>query len=107
MTFNESMGPIILAQVGGEAFQQFIPLLLILAVFYFLLIRPQQQQAKEHTELVASLKKADRVVTTSGLFGTIVEVKEQSIMLEVANGVKVRMERDKIASREGGNKQEG
>jgi preprotein translocase subunit YajC len=107
MTSFEATGPLSLAQAGGDAFQQFIPLLLILAVFYFLLIRPQQQRAKEHEELVAGLKKGDRVVTTSGMFGTIVELKEKSVILEVASGVKVRFERDKVAGRESGIKKEG
>ncbi len=107
MTSIEATGPMILAQAGGGAFQQFIPLLLILGVFYFLLIRPQQQRAKEHEEFVAAIKKADRVVTQAGIFGTVLEVKDKVVVLEIAQGVKIRMERDKIVGRDGGNKKEG
>lgn len=107
MISTEATAPLILAQAGGESLQQFIPLLLILGVFYFLLIRPQQQSAKEHQAFVEGIKKADRVVTLSGLYGTITEVKEKTVLLEIAQGVKVKVDRDKIAGRDGGNRKEG
>jgi preprotein translocase subunit YajC len=92
----DAAGPLLLAQVPGGAFQQFIPLVMILGVFYFLLIRPQQQRAKEHEDFVKDMKKGDRVVTQGGLFGTVHEVKEDSVLLEVAQGVKLRYQRDRI-----------
>lgn len=92
----------ILAQAGpAGGIQSFLPLVLILFVFYFLLVRPQQKQAKEHQEFVDSLKLNDRVVTRSGLFGRVVEVREKDVTLEVAQNVKVRYQRDKIAGRQG------
>lgn len=95
----EAAAPLVLAQAPGGAFQQFIPLIMILGVFYFLLIRPQQQRAKEHEDFVKALKKGDRVVTLDGLFGTVHEVKEDSVLLEVTQGVKLRYQRDKIGGR--------
>ncbi len=78
--------------------QQLAPLVLIMGVFYFLLIRPQQQKAKEHDDLVKGLKRGELVVTSSGLFGRIMEVKDQEVMLEIAPNVRVRYDRTKIAA---------
>lgn len=89
---------LILAQAAPEALIQMLPLALILAVFYFLLIRPQQQKAREHDDLIKALKKGEMVVTSSGLFGRIVELRDHDVMLEIAPNVRVRYERSKIAS---------
>jgi len=88
---------LILAQAAPDAMIQMLPLVMILAVFYFLLIRPQQQKAKEHEEFVKGLKKGELVVTSSGLFGRIVDLKDNDVTLEIAPNVKVRYERSKIA----------
>ncbi|MFN2425088.1 MAG: preprotein translocase subunit YajC [Candidatus Binatia bacterium] len=88
---------LILAQTAPDAIIQMIPLVMILAVFYFLLIRPQQQKAKEHEDFVKALKRGELVVTSSGLFGRIVELKDHEVTLEIAPNVKVRYERSKIA----------
>lgn len=94
----ESAAPLVLAQAAPEAiFQQVAPLALILAVFYFLLIRPQQQKAKEHDDFVKGLKRGELVVTSSGLYGRVVELGDQDVTLEIANNVRVRHERSKIA----------
>jgi len=95
---NSEPAGLILAQAAPDAFVQFVPLALILAVFYFLLIRPQQQKAKEHDDLIKGLKRGEMVVTASGLFGRIVELRDTDVMLEVAPNVRVRYERSKIAS---------
>lgn len=89
---------LILAQAPPDAIMQMVPLVMILAVFYFLLIRPQQQKAKEHEAFVAALKKGEMVVTGSGLFGRVVELRENDVTLEIAPNVKVRYERSKIAA---------
>ncbi len=106
---SENWGEILFAQAGGAAgpggMTQFIPLLMILAVFYFLLIRPQQKRAKEHEDFVKGLKRNDKVVTNSGLFGKIVEVREKDVMLEVAPNVKVRYERSKISAKQSESKE--
>jgi len=88
---------LILAQAAPDAIMQVVPLALILAVFYFLLIRPQQQKAKEHEDFVKGLKRGELVVTSSGLFGRIVELRDNDVMLEIAPNVKVRYERSKIS----------
>lgn len=89
---------LILAQAAPDALVQMLPLVLILAVFYFLLIRPQQQQARQHDEFVKGLKRGEVVVTSSGMFGTIVELREHDVTLEIAPKVQIRYERSKIAS---------
>ncbi|HLF59244.1 MAG TPA: preprotein translocase subunit YajC [Alphaproteobacteria bacterium] len=75
----------------------FLPLVLIFVVFYFLLIRPQQKKVKEHREMVATLRRGDRVVTSGGLIGTISRVVSDSeVLLEIAEGVRVRAVRTSI-----------
>ena len=69
---------------SGSAFFQFIPLILILGVFWFLIIRPQQKKQKEHQRMVDSLRKGDKVVTNGGIFGTIVKVGDHRLTLEIA-----------------------
>ena len=76
-----------------EAFAQFIPLILIFAIMYFLLIRPQQKKVKEHQAMVAAVRRGDEVVTQGGLIGKVSKVKdgENELEVEIANGVKVRV----------------
>ena len=76
----------------------FLPLILIFVVFYFLLIRPQQKKARTHREMVANLRRGDRIVTNGGLIGLITRVpNDTELVLEVAEGVKVRVVRSMIA----------
>ncbi len=76
----------------------FIPLILIFAIMYFLLIRPQQKKLKEHQAMVAALRRGDQVVTQGGLIGKVSKVKDdQELELEIADGVKVRVVRNTIA----------
>jgi preprotein translocase subunit YajC len=70
---------------------------LFFAVFYFLLIRPQQKRVREHQELVASLEAGDDVLTNGGLYGTITVIDGQIAELEVADGVVVRIQRSAVA----------
>lgn len=79
----------------------FIPLLLMFAVFYFLLIRPQQKKTRQHQDLLKSLKVGDRVVTTGGLYGTIVAGGDHIIKLEIADKVRVDVGRSYIAGKVG------
>ena len=76
---------------GGNAFQAFLPLILIFVVFYFLLIRPQQKRAKEHKEMVEGLKRGDEVITQGGLIGKVSKVADEEVTVELADGVKVRV----------------
>ena len=93
-----AMGP----TPGGGApggMSVFIPLILMFAVFYFLLIRPQQKKQRTHQDMLKSLKVGDRVVTTGGLFGTIVAGGDQTIKLEIADKVRVEVGRSYIAGK--------
>lgn len=93
---------LVLAQLGPPGgLGQFLPLILILVVFYFLLVRPQQQRAKQHEELVAGLKRNDQVVTAGGVHGRIVELSEKTLTLEVAQNVRITHDRSQIASKQG------
>ncbi len=81
--------------------QQVIPVVLwvvIFAVFYVVLIRPQQVQQRRHREMLGRLKKGDRVLTRGGLYGIIVEIKDNQIMLELAQNVRVRADRTAVQS---------
>ncbi len=81
-------------QQGG--YEGIIMLVAMFAIFYFLLIRPQQKRAKQHKELVSALKSGDQVVTAGGLHGRISSVEETTVTVEVATGVKVKMNRSAI-----------
>jgi len=72
------------------------PLIIIMLIFYFLLIRPQQKRLKEHKKLVEELKKGDKVITGGGIVGTVAEVKDDLLRVEIAEGVKVKVKRDSI-----------
>ncbi|HTV45498.1 MAG TPA: preprotein translocase subunit YajC [Stellaceae bacterium] len=78
---------------------QFLPLVLIFVVFYFLLIRPQQRKAKEHRATLGALRRGDRVVTGGGIIGTVVRVENpEEISVDIADGVRVRVVRSTITS---------
>jgi preprotein translocase subunit YajC len=76
----------------------FLPLILIFAVFYFLLIRPQTKRAKEHKKLVSELKAGDEVVTSGGVLGKIVEAGDQFLTIEVAEGVQLKVQRNTVGA---------
>jgi preprotein translocase subunit YajC len=85
---------------AGGAFASFVPLILIFAIMYFLLIRPQQKKVKEHQAMVAALRRGDQIVTQGGLIGKVVRVKEDAsneIEVEIAEGVKVRVVKATVA----------
>jgi preprotein translocase subunit YajC len=79
-------------------FQGMIPLVFMFAIFYFLLIRPQQKKAKEHRALLDGLKKGDRVVTAGGVHGMLSALDDQVVTLELAPGVNVKISKGFIAS---------
>ncbi len=85
---------------GAGIVMQLLPLVLIFVVFYFLLIRPQQKKMKEHREMLAQLKRNDRIVTAGGIVATITKVKEGSdeIEAEIAPNVRVTVVRGTITS---------
>ena len=80
-----------------DSFGQFIPLILIFAIMYFLLIRPQQKKLKQHQAMVASLRRGDQVVTAGGLIGKVSKIKDDAeVEVELAEGVKDRVVRKTI-----------
>ncbi len=81
---------------GAAAFAQFIPLILIFAIMYFLMIRPQQKRAKAHRAMVEALKKGDEIVTQGGILGRVSSVRDNEVEVEIASGVKVRVVRATI-----------
>ncbi len=83
---------------GMAAFQQIIPLVFMFAIFYFLLIRPQQKKAKEHKTLLDALKKGDNVVTAGGVHGKVTSVDDTIVTLEIATGVNIKITKSYIAS---------
>jgi preprotein translocase subunit YajC len=78
--------------------KQFFPLIAMFAIFYFLLIRPQQKKAKEHRALLEALKKGDLVVTAGGMHGKVSALDDQVVTLEIAPGVNVKINKGFIAS---------
>lgn len=80
-----------------SALMQFLPLVLIFIVFYFLLIRPQTKRAKEHRTMVAALEVGAEVVTNGGILGKVTEVSEQYLTIEIATGVNVKVQRQAVA----------
>lgn len=88
------------AQVGGESggLLSFLPLIVIFAVFYFMLIRPQMKRSKEHKQLVSQLSKGDEVITNGGLLGKITDVSETFVTLELADNLQIKLQRAAVAS---------
>ncbi|NOT57479.1 MAG: preprotein translocase subunit YajC [Deltaproteobacteria bacterium] len=81
------------AGMGPGPLLQFLPLAMVMVIFYFLLIRPQQQKMKAHRELIDNLKRNDEVMTGGGLYGRVVELADRIVTLEVAPNVRVRVDR--------------
>lgn len=88
------------AAAGGmqSGLLQLLPLALIFVVFYFLLIRPQQKRMKTHREMLANVRRGDVVVTSGGIIGTVTKVMDAELQVEIAEGVKVKVAREMLAS---------
>lgn len=82
-----------------EQLAQLLPILLIIAVFYLLLIRPQQKRARQHRELVSSIENGDRIVTIGGLHGTVEAVDEDTVRLELVPGTTITMSKQAVSRR--------
>lgn len=84
--------------LGGGGFEALLPLVLIFVVFYFLLIRPQQKKAKQHREMLAAIRRGDKIVTNGGILGTVTKVVDESeLLVEIAEGIRVRVQRGMVA----------
>lgn len=86
------------AQQVAAQLAQLFPLVAVFVFFYFVFLRPQQVQQRRHREMLGRLKKGDRVLTRGGLYGVILEVKDNDLMLELAQNVRVRADRSAVQS---------
>lgn len=85
------------APAPAQSFVQFVPLIMMGAIFYFLVIRPQQKKQKLHAQFLSELKKGDRVVTSSGIIGTIKILSDKLVTLEIDEGVCMKLLRAQVA----------
>ncbi len=76
---------------------QFLPFILIAFVFYFVFFRPQSKQAKQHQSFITSLKKGDEVLTQGGIIGTVVQVEDRTVTIDVGSGTKIRILKGQVA----------
>ncbi|MBQ7213523.1 MAG: preprotein translocase subunit YajC [Bacteroidales bacterium] len=83
----------VLLQAQGSAASSMVMLLLIIFIFYLFMIRPQVKRQKELRDFRAALQKGDKVVTTGGIYGKIVEVQEQAVIIEIADGVRIKIDK--------------
>ena len=83
---------------GAGGFAGFIPLILMFVIFYFLLIRPQQKRTKEHRQMIANLKKGDRIITSGGIHGRITGMDETTLTVEIADKVRVKVARGNVSN---------
>ena len=86
------------ADGGFAAFQQFIPLIFMFAIFYFLLIRPQKKKSLEHKAMLESIKGGDDVITAGGVHGTVYAVDNDLVLLDVTNNVNIKITKGYIAT---------
>lgn len=84
------------AEAQAPGWVNFIPFVVLLVMFYFLLIRPQQKKMKEHQQLVSSIKSGDKVIAAGGIHGSVTNVKDSSVVLKVSENVKIEVEKSSI-----------
>jgi preprotein translocase subunit YajC len=82
---------------GGSPLTMLVPFVLIFAVFYFIVIMPAKKQQRRKDAMIAALKKGDRVITSGGIHGTVAAVEEGSLLLKVAENVKIRVSKSSVA----------
>ena len=85
------------APEAGSMMSFVVPMIFMVVIFYFLLIRPQQKKAKEHKALLDNLKKGDRIITSGGIIGTLINIDDQIVSVEIADKVRIEMGRPYIA----------
>ena len=79
-------------------FASFLPLIMIFAIFYCLLIRPQQKRAKQHKEMLGAIKKGDKIITSGGIYGVVESVSDKTVVVKVAENTKVKFGKGNIAA---------
>jgi preprotein translocase subunit YajC len=93
---NQFLVQFLQAAQGGNPYMTFIMLGLMIVVFYFFMIRPQMKRQKELRKFREALKKGDKVVTTGGIYGTVAEIKDDAIMIEIADNVKIKVDKSAV-----------
>lgn len=102
MTLAFASSAVLLAQEGGRqggGLTAFLPLLVLLGVFWFLIMRPQQRRTREHRELTSGVKQGDRIVAAGGIVGTVRRVDDDTISLQVADNVVIKVDRGSVTKR--------
>ncbi|HCR13528.1 preprotein translocase subunit YajC [Solidesulfovibrio sp.] len=84
-------------EAGGNPITAFLPLILMFAIFYFLLIRPQQKKAKQHKEYLSSLKRGDYILSGGGIYGRIMEVHGDKLTVEIAKDLNIEINRNYVS----------
>ena len=84
---------------SGSAIAQFLPLIMLFGIFYFLIIRPQQKQQKSHREMIDGLEKGDKIITTGGLMADIVKVEEEFIKIKLNDSTIVKLDRSFVTKK--------
>jgi len=87
----------VLLQAWTEQVMNFLPMILIVVVFYFFMIRPQMKKAKDHKKFIAEIKKGDKVITTAGIHGKIADLNETTFLVETEGGGKIRFEKSAVS----------
>ncbi len=85
-------------QGGAGAIAGWLPFVLIIAIVYFLMIRPQAKKQKEHQQMINQIGKGDKVISIGGIHGTIIEVKENSLLMQVSKNSEITLDKSSIAS---------
>ncbi len=100
MSYAYAMGQVPQGQAAGQPspIVSMMPILLIFVVFYFLLIRPQQKKQQEHAEMVKKVKKNDEIVTNGGIHGTVVHVKDSTVVVRIDDNCKIEIQRSSVAA---------
>jgi preprotein translocase subunit YajC len=98
-----SVWPLLMAPTPTDgsappAWVQLLPLIILFVLMYFVLLRPQMKRQKEHDKLISAVKTGDRVVAAGGIFGTVTNLKDQVVVLKIADNVKIEVQRSTITS---------
>lgn len=88
---------ILQAAAGSNMLSTIVPMVLIMVVFYFFMIRPQVKKAKDHKKLIEGLKKGDKIITTAGIHGRIADMNDTTFLIEVEGGVKIRFDKSAVS----------
>ncbi|NWF67437.1 MAG: preprotein translocase subunit YajC [Campylobacterales bacterium] len=86
-------------QSGSSLVASLLPLLILFGIFYFLIIRPQQKQVKQHKEMIEGLKKGDKIVTSGGIYAEVVKPEDDFIKVKIADEVFVKISKDYVAKK--------